>query len=144
MNIVIEQDSFLSSIVSSYGGVRRPWIGDTKNPLYKQYRYNTGIDLYGEQVYSYANGVVIAVGSSGRTKSVTVQYDIFSCLRYENLSSISVSEGDIVQAGFNIGKAHGYLHFEYITKFKDTSIWPVRIGTETYYKQNPVGLLGGI
>ena len=144
MNIVIEQDSFLQGIVSDYKGVRRPWIGSDKDPLYKQYRYNTGIDIYCDKVYSYANGTIVAVGSNGRTKSVTVQYDVFSCLRYENLSEVSVSAGDIVQAGFYIGKAHSYLHFEYITKGKDSSLWPVRIGSETYYKQNPISLLGVI
>ena len=77
-------------------------------------------------------------------ESVTVQYDVFSCLRYENLSEVSVAVGDIIQAGFYVGKAHSYLHFEYITKGKDSSLWPVRIGSETYYKQNPISLLGVI
>ena len=141
-NIVIEQTTFLQKIVSDYGGVRRPWIGDTSNPLYKQYKFNTGIDVCGTNVYSYSNGVVLAVGKDKGKYAVTVQYDVFSVLRYTNLKDVSVRAGDMIQVGYKIGAAHNYVHFEYATK--DQSNWPVRVGTETYYKQNPIRMLGGV
>ena len=125
----------LQNIISDYGGIRRPWIGSTDDPLYMQYKFNTGIDVYGKDVYSYASGVVIAVGKDDKYYAVTVQYDAYSCIRYTHLESVSLSAGDAIQQGFYIGRAHEYLHFEYATK--SVSDWPVRIGSETYYKQNP-------
>lgn len=135
--------SFLADTVFKYGGVRRPWIEDKSDPLFKQYGYNTGIDIYCYSVYSYANGVVLAVGQdTDGYYSVTVQYDANSCLRYTHLLSHDVQAGDIVQAGFVIGAVHKYFRFEYVTKDKGTSLWPVRVGTETYYKQDPVKMFG--
>ena len=138
---MIEQASFLSGIVSEYDGIRRPWIGDTSDPLYKQYKYHTGIDIYGDKVFSYADGIVLAVGKEDNRYAITIQYDVFSCLRYMNLKSVSVKAGDVVQAGFLLGSADKYVHFEFINKY--TSMWSVRIGKETYYKHNPIDMIGG-
>lgn len=124
------------NIVSEYCGIRRPWIGSTNDPLYSKCGYNTGIDIFGKSVYAFASGVVLAVGKDpDGYYAVSVQYDVYSCLRYTHLDSVSVTDGDSIQQGFYIGDAHKYLHFEYANK--NTSMWPVRIGTETYYKQNP-------
>lgn len=124
------------NIVSNYCGIRRPWIGSTDDPLYTQYKFNTGIDIFGEDVYAYASGVVVAVGKDAdNLYAVSVQYSVNSILRYCHLKYSAVSVGDVVQQGFFIGEAHKYVHFEYANNI--TSMWPVRIGTETYYKQNP-------
>ena len=126
----------LESIVSNYAGVRRPWIGDTTDPLYKQYKFNTGIDIFGTDVYAYASGVVIAVGKDeDNYYAVTVQYDATRCIRYCHLDTVTVSEGEAIQSSFHVGTAHKYLHFEYITY--ENSMWPVRIGAQTYYKHDP-------
>ena len=126
----------LDNIVSDYCGIRRPWIGSTSNPLYDKFKFNTGIDVLGSYVYAYASGTVVAVGKDeDNYYAITIQYDVFSCLRYTHLDSVEVKAGDVVQQGFYLGKAHKYLHFEYITKAE--SMWPVRVGTETYYKHNP-------
>ena len=97
--------SFISACVSAFRGVRLPWIGSDKDPLYQEYKYHTGIDVYGVSVYTYAPGVVLAVGSEDNLYTVTVQYDAYSCLRYCHLSSVEVGAGDIVQAGSKVGKA---------------------------------------
>lgn len=134
--------SFISACVSGFKGVRLPWIGSDKNPLYKEYKYHTGIDVYGKSVYTYAPGVVLAAGSEDGLYTVTVQYDAFSCLRYGHLSSVEVGAGDIIQAGSKIGIADKYLHFEYATKEKRNSVWPVRVGSQIYYKQDPALMIG--
>ena len=134
--------TFLSDIVSEYGGLRRPWIGSTSDPLYEKYKFNTGIDLFGKEVYSYAPGVVLAVGKDESLYTVTVQYDVFSCIRYCHLKSVDVGAGDIIQSGSHIGAADKYLHFEYATKEKQDSVWPVRVMSEVYYKQNPTKMVG--
>lgn len=117
--------SFLSNIVSNY----KQTVSTT-----------TGINIYGDGVYAYASGVVLAVGKDEAYYTVTVQYDTYSCLRYGHLDNVDVSAGDIIQSGFRIGQAHKFVHFEYVTK--SSSIWPVRVGTETYYKQDPAKMIG--
>ena len=134
--------SFISACVSAFKGVRLPWIGSDKDPLYQEYKYHTGIDVYGVSVYTYAPGVVLAVGQENGLYSVTVQYDAYSCLRYCHLSSVEVGAGDIVQAGSKVGKADKYLHFEYATKDKKSSVWPVRVMSQIYYKQDPAAMIG--
>ena len=143
LNEIVSVDSPFKNIISDFGGVRRPWIGSADDPLYKKYKFNTGIDLYGSTVYSYANGVVLAVGREERHYAVTVQYDVFSCIRYTNLEQVSVARGDIIQTAFQIGRADKYLHLEYCTKEKSGSIWPVRVGASVYYKQDPLTMIGG-
>ncbi|MCM1226429.1 MAG: M23 family metallopeptidase [Clostridium sp.] len=132
-----------SGITDSDKGIRLPWIDDKKDSLYKENGYHTGIDIYADNVYSFASGVVISVGKTDKFYAVTVQYDSNIALRYLNLMTVSVSAGQAVQAGFNIGAADKYVHFEYVTKSKDNSMWSVRIGTETYYKHDPMKITGG-
>lgn len=128
---------FFAKITDSDKGIKLPWIGSTKDSLYKTHGFHTGIDLYTNNVYSYASGVVTSIGRDDRYVAVTIQYDIFTSLRYLHLNSATVVVGQIVQSGFNIGTADKYVHFEYATKNKGSSLWAVRVGTETYYKQNP-------
>lgn len=118
--------------------MRLPWIGSEKHELYKEHGFHTGIDLYAENVYSLCSGVVTHVGTDGNHYAVTVQYDGEISLRYLHLKSISVVAGQTVQQGFGIGVADKYVHLEYATKTKGDSIWSVRIGTQTYYKHNPL------
>lgn len=123
--------------------IRLPWIGNNKHELYKEYGFHSGIDLYADIVYSLSSGVVTNVGSDDKYYAVTVQYNAFASLRYLHLESIFVKSGQIVQQGFSIGIADKYVHFEYVTKEKRDSNWPVRIGTETYYKHDPLDMIGG-
>lgn len=102
---------------------------------------HTGIDMPADNVYSYTDGVVLAVGNVDNHYCVTVQYDVFNLLRYDNLSSVSVGAGEIVQVGAVIGKADRFVHFEYATKNQNNSKWSVRVGTQLYWKQDPKELL---
>ena len=101
----------------------------------------TGVDLPSKNVYSYCDGVVLAVGKVNNHYCVTVQYDVFNLLRYDHLSTIMVGAGDIIQTGTVIGIADRFVHFEYATKEKNSSKWSVRVGTQTYWKQDPKGLI---
>lgn len=134
--------SVFSCIVSQYCGIARPWIGDTSNPLYKKYNsFNTGICINGDGVYSYTTGTVIAVGHDDDGYAVSIQYDAFTCLRYTHLLTTTVSAGDQVQSNSFIGYADKFVRFEYATTA--VSNWPVRIGTQTYYKHDPADMLRG-
>lgn len=115
-------------------------------PILKDWSTNpksvhTGIDLSADNVYSYASGVVLSVGQENNHYCVTVQYDVFNLLRYNHLKSVSVGAGDILSVGAFIGVANKYVHFEYATKDKGVSKWTVRVGSQTYWKQDPKELL---
>lgn len=98
----------------------------------------TGADITADSVFSYSSGIVLAVGKDIHTGyCITIQYDVFNVLRYGHLKSVDVGAGDIVQAGCKLGNADRYVHFEYATKVQNDSKWSVRVGTETYWKQNP-------
>ena len=98
----------------------------------------TGTDITADQVFSYASGTVVAVGKEDLLHyCVSVQYDVFNILRYSNLKSVSVGAGDTIQNSALIGTADKFLRFEYATKQQGSSKWPVRIGTQTYWKQDP-------
>lgn len=129
-----------SKMVDSDKGIKLPWIDSENDSLFKEYGYHTGIDLYANNVYSFSSGVVISIGNDGKYYAVTVQYNAFISLRYLHLTSVSVGAGQSIQQGFKIGNADKYVHFEYVTKKQGDSLWSVRIGTETYYKQNPLHL----
>lgn len=102
----------------------------------------TGTDITADNVYSYASGVVLAAGKEDLLHyCVTVQYDVFNILRYCNLKTLNVGAGDTVQNGSLIGSADKFLRFEYATKEQGSSKWPVRIGTQTYWKQDPERLI---
>ena len=102
----------------------------------------TGTDITADNVYSYASGTVIAVSKEDLLHyCVTVQYDVFNILRYNNLRSVNVGAGETVENGNLIGKADKFLRFEYATKEQGSSKWPVRVGTQTYWKQDPERLI---
>lgn len=98
----------------------------------------TGTDIKAEQVFSYASGTVVAVGKEDLLHyCVTVQYDVFNILRYNHLKTVAVGAGDTIQNSALIGTADKFLRFEYATKQQGSSKWPVRVGTQTYWKQDP-------
>lgn len=98
---------------------------------------HTGVDLHSENVYSYSDGVVLVVGREDNHYCVTIQYDVFNLLRYNHLESVDVGAGQVVQTGAVIGKADRFVHFEWATNEQNSSKWSVRIGCQTYWKQNP-------
>lgn len=112
----------------------RDWSTDPKSVY-------TGVAIPANTVYSYADGVVLAVGYVAPYYCVTVQYDVFNLLRYDHLSSVDVGAGEIVQVGTAIGIADHFVRFEYATKAQNSSKWSVRVGTQTYWKQDPKELL---
>lgn len=101
---------------------------------------HTGVDLSADRVYSYTDGVVLAVGQVEGYYCITIQYDVFNLLRYDHLSSALVGAGDVVQVGASLGKADRFVHFEYATKEQGSSKWSVRVGSQVYWKQNPKGM----
>lgn len=122
-----------------------PWIDNESDLWYAQYGgYHSGIDITAETVYSYASGVVLQVGADEQFKAITIQYSSNIILRYLHMDNVLVKPGQVVYSGQEIGTAHKYVHFEYASRVQGTSMWPVRIGAITYYKQNPELVIDGI
>ena len=126
--------SMFYPITYSNAPILKAWSTDMKD-------VHTGVDLQASDVYSYASGVVLAVGNTDNHYCVTVQYDVFNLLRYDNLKSVSVGAGDVVQSGTLIGIADRFVHFEWATKNKNSSKWSVRVGSQIYWKQNPAEMI---
>ena len=134
-----------SEITQSASDIIVPFIDNKNHEWYPTYGgYHTGIDISGESIYSYRSGVVTQIGTtSDNLYTIVIQYTANVSLRYANLSSVFVSEGDVIQQGQYIGIAKKFVHFEYLTAEQGTSRWPVRVDKLTYYKQNPEQLFDG-
>ena len=122
-----------------------PFIDNKKHTWYQKYGgFHTGVDITGESIYAYRSGVVTQIGTSfDNLYSVVIQYTAKVSLRYANLSSVLVTEGDVIRQGQYIGIAKQFVHFEYLTSEKGNSKWPVRVGKLTNFKQNPEQLFDG-
>lgn len=132
-------------ITQSDADIIVPFIDNKKHPWYQTYGgFHTGVDITCESVYAYRSGVVTQIGTSFDNRySVVVQYTAKVSLRYDNLSSVFVTEGKVIRQGQYIGIAKQFVHFEYLTSEKGNSKWPVRVGKLTYFKQNPEQLFDG-
>ena len=120
-----------------------PWIDGSDRKLVQKYKtLYTGVQLQAKRVFSYSQGVVVSIGVQADKFFVTIQFDAYTLFRYCDLRSVDVSISDIVQAGDLIGTASGKFRFEYCTS-KEQSIFPVRIGKSTYYKQDPEQVFSG-
>lgn len=126
-------------ITKTNSEILKSWVADKDSYAYiDNGGYHTGIDLECKKVYSVCYGVVIELGMhDDGYYYVTVQYDKNKCVRYMHLKSESVLLGGVVAKEDEIGEANKYVHFEYMTVDKGSSIWGVRIDRRTYYKQNP-------
>lgn len=105
---------------------------------------NPGLDIQGTTVHSCSDGVVTYIGTDIDSRyTVCVQYSTDKTFKYSNLKTISVSVGMCIVSGSLIGYTDKYVHFEYLTSVRGASLWPVRIGSLTHYKQNPTPVLTG-
>lgn len=105
---------------------------------------HTGVDIELTQVCSVCRGVVIDIGQdlyeSGY--SIIIQYDVNQCVRYGHIKQVSVVVGQVIETHQVIGIANKFVHFEYLhTQVPSNDMFPVRVGTVTYYKYNPTGLV---
>lgn len=96
------------------------------------------------QVSSINYGKVIFIGSDFKSQCVVVQINQDECIRYNNLSSVSVSLNEIVQRGTIVGQTSNSISIEYFTTWQGNSKTPLRISTKTYYKQSANDIIVGL
>jgi hypothetical protein len=101
----------------------------------------TGVLLNVANVYSISEGTVIDIGKDFEgLYVVTVMYQPNKLFRYCLLSKVSVSVNDYIIPTDMIGVAYrSQLRFEYCTL--EESNYIVRIGTNTFYKHDPIAYL---
>lgn len=120
--------------------ILKPYI-DTENSVnYKKYRgYHSGVDLAAKEVYNLLQGQIIYVKHLDLKYTVVVKLSTSMCISYSNLKSCKFSRGDIISAGEHIGSCFTYVHVEYLSIIE--SMWPVRFGVDTFYKNNPTDII---
>lgn len=97
-----------------------------------------GVDVKTDDVCTMCNGVVVSVLKDGDGLfGVTIQYDGEHLFRYMHLKDINVELNDALQMRYRIGHAHKYVHVELLSRSTGDKHFPVRIGSNTFYKQDP-------
>lgn len=97
-----------------------------------------GVDVRADDVCTMCDGVVISVFKDGDGLfGVTIQFDGEYLFRYMHLKEINVGLNDAIQMRYRIGHASKYVHVELLSKSKGDRHYPVRVGSMTYYKQDP-------
>lgn len=118
-----------------------PFIPNSSSEEYKQYKkIHDGIDIRCVSVHSACQGVVSFIGTNHEdgTQEVTVLYDARQGMRYCHLEKVLCKLSDIVDTGEWIAEAKDFVHFEYIDNSdKDRPIWPVRVGSQEFFKHDP-------
>lgn len=103
---------------------------------------HTGVDITADTVYNYISGVVLYVGHSDKTHmTVAVQYNYNICFIYSNLIDVYVRPGELLPSGVEIGNCNKFVHFECAKMSATNKHFPVRYGTQTYYKVDPTEYL---
>jgi murein DD-endopeptidase MepM/ murein hydrolase activator NlpD len=108
---------------------------DTTSEEFKKTReFYTGTDLECSNVYSAYNGTAVLVGDDELGKCVIVQTGSSFCIAYKHLADTDIRSGQYLDKGTFIGSANKYVHVELLQQ--STSIWPVRIGAVTWFKND--------
>lgn len=123
--------------------VLKQCVMSDKDPLFKIYgEYHTGVDLSARNIFSLYDGTVVSIGDSSKGHSVIIQTGMSFCISYRWLTiTSSISAGETVCAGQEIGRVDKYIHVEVLTKSQ--SKWPVRIGRVQWYKTDPMNVIQG-
>ena len=120
----------------------KPCVMSKSNPEFKILKkFHTGIDVKANNVFAVYRGRIAYIGYENSGRTVVIQTGSSFCVCYKRLKTVTVSLNDIVEKWYLIGSVDKYVHAEVYTK--DISDWPVRIGTEDWYKADATSLIDG-
>lgn len=107
--------------------------------------YCCGIDIICSKAFSISTGQIVYIGTDGSTYTVNIKVNNNEIIRYCNIVKLGdkIIPSHYVQEGDLVGIPDKYLTFEYVTRWKGTSLFPVHINKLTYYKQNPQDIIDG-
>ena len=134
---------FTCEITKGSTEIITPYIDKTDSEEYKKYGYlHSGVTLKASKVYSPTVGTIVHVGRDGNRYMVTLLSNESRLIRFGNLTSTTVSTGDLVYKGDNIGAIHNrVVKIEYADKYVNSSIWPVHYNESVYYKHDPTDMI---
>lgn len=116
--------------------VLRPCVISTQSPLYKETKQLfPSIDITGSDIYAAYSGTVVLLNRDDLGQCMIIQTETSFCITYKHLDNVAVRLGDYVDKGQFIGSVDKYIRIELLRNL--TSIWAVRIGAATWYKQDP-------
>lgn len=120
--------------------ILRSCVMDKNSIEYKQTKqFHTGVDLTGDKIYAAYGGTVVFIGEDEHGRCVIIQTGSSFCASYSNLDAIDVRAGQVISEGSFVGTCKKYVHVELLQQ--TSSLWPVRVGVATWYKQDPKPLL---
>ena len=132
-----------SKLTNGVAIIQTPFIDSILSPYYATHHtLNSNCTVACTTVHSMCRGVVVFVGDAAY-RSVIVQYDSSTCLTYGNLDEISVSLNQSVDSGTVLGSAVDKVYVELLKSEGDSHVWPVRIGANEYFKQDPEAIIAG-
>ena len=108
--------------------------------------FHTGIDIKCSELYSPCYGVCIYNGLIDGRPSCTIQYSHNISLRYMHLYEVLVEAGQLIPENTLIGKADGYVHFEYLTSERSYPYFRVFFNAQnsySLYKHDPMLVITG-
>lgn len=101
-----------------------------------------GTRISGEHVFSAYSGSVVLLQKVSQYYTVIIQTTSSFCIMYSNLVELdNIELNQFVSQGQYIGQCRDSVFVEYLTRSK--SPWPVRVGSQTWYKSDPESALSG-
>lgn len=129
-------------ITLSDAEVLKPCVMSKTDPNYKKLGgFHTGLDIKAENIFTIYQGRIVYVGKESSGYVVFIQTGDSFCIGYKHLLGVSVNLNDLLEPTYTVGYADKYVHVEVYTREK--SIFPVRVGNDTFYKQDANLLFNG-
>lgn len=120
----------------------KPCVMSKDDPEFKKTgKFHTGVDIEAENVFTVYRGRVVYIGNEDSGRTVVVQTGSSFCVCYKRMKYVTLNLNDLVEKWALVGVADKYVHVEVYTK--DVTIFPVRIGTDEWYKINANAILDG-
>lgn len=122
--------------------VIKPCVMNRSDPEFaKLKQFHTGLDIEAFHVVAPYKCRIAYIGDESSGRTVVMQTGSSFCICYKHLESVSCSLNDILDPMYFVGNANQYVHVEV---YKHTnSDFPVRIGSETWYKHDANLLING-
>lgn len=132
-----------SKLTNGVAIIQTPFIDNVRSPYYSvHHTLNSSCVVAARSIYSLCRGVVVFIGNQPYN-SVVVQYDTSTCLVYGNLATINVALNQSIESSELIGTVTDSVFVELLKSEGDSRVWPVRIGANEYFKQDPEAYIAG-
>ena len=103
--------------------------------------WHTGVDILCDKVYSPFPGTVVYIGKDMQKHyTVIIQYNQTHAVAFQNMKSLVVKSGEIVDSYHEVGAPDEFVHVEYLST-ENPNRFKVMLTGQTFYKHDPIDLL---